>query len=115
MNWYGSLDTLGTIVKTLTDGTNIDWDMKHSRIAKVTLGGNRNLNNPTNKHPNDFFLFVRQDATGSRTLSFSSDYKFPGNVSPVLSTAANAVDVIHFVYDGTTLAAVANFSFGSAP
>ena len=115
MQIIGALRTLGTPVVTLTDGTNIDWDMREGRIATVTLGGNRTLNNPTNKYPDGFFLFVRQDATGSRTLTFGSDYKFPGNVSPTLSTAANALDVLHLVYDGTTLIAVANFSFGSAP
>lgn len=108
-----TFDSFGVSVKTLTDGANIDWDMKQGQIAKVTLSGNRTLNNPTNKHSGTFYLFIYQDVTGSRTLNYSSDYKFPGNIAPTLSTAGYSIDVIQFVYDGTTLAGVANYSFGS--
>lgn len=42
-----------------------------------------------------------QDATGSRTLTFSG-FKRAGGTSPVLSTAANAQDLLEFVYDGAS-------------
>lgn len=39
-----------------------------------------------------------QDAAGSRKLpaTFNANFKFPGGVQPILSTAANAVDIIFF-------------------
>jgi len=37
-----------------------------------------------------------QDATGSRTTVWNSAFKFAGGVTPVLSTAANAVDVLSY-------------------
>ena len=52
-----------------------------------------------------YILLVKQDATGSRTLTFSSNYKF--TATPTLSTAANKVDIISFVCDGI-------FLYGSA-
>ena len=42
-------------------------------------------------------IFIVQDGTGGRTLSFHSDYKFVGGTAPTLSTAANAVDRIDYV------------------
>lgn len=46
-----------------------------------------------------------QDATGSRKLpaTFNTNFKFPGGVQPVLSTAANAVDIIFFSCISTSI------------
>lgn len=46
-------------------------------------------------------LILKQDATGSRTVSWHSSVRFAGNTAPTLSPAANAVDVLTFLYDGT--------------
>jgi hypothetical protein len=68
---------------------------------RVTLAGNRTLDNPTNLVDGQSLLFrVKQDAGGSKTLSYGSKYKFPGG-APALSTAANALDVISCQYDAT--------------
>jgi hypothetical protein len=40
---------------------------------------------------------VTQDGTGSRTLSYSSDWEFAGGAAPTLSTAASAVDRIDYI------------------
>lgn len=99
--------------QTLTDGANIDWNLSAGVMATVTLGGNRTLNNPTNLvNGASYILIVKQDAGGSKTLSFGSAYKFPGGTDPVLSTAANAIDIIAFLSDGTNLygSFQANFS-----
>lgn len=46
---------------------------------------------------------VEQDLTGSRTLSYGGDFKFPGGVAPTLSTATGSVDILSAVYDGANL------------
>ncbi|MCX7731620.1 MAG: hypothetical protein N2248_00420 [candidate division WOR-3 bacterium] len=90
--------------QTLADGANIDWDLALGGSAKVTLGGNRTLNNPTNAvNGARYYLMVIQDAIGGRTLSYGSAYKFPGGIAPVLSATANAKDIMMFVSDGTNL------------
>ena len=89
---------------TLTDAANISWDASVNQVASVTLAGNRTLDNPTNlKNGATYILTIKQDATGSRTLAYGTAYKFPGSTAPTLTTAANAVDIITFVSDGTNM------------
>lgn len=86
----------GEIV-TLTDQATIDVDMNSFISAKVTLGGNRALGNPTNeKESQTGFIRVIQDGTGSHTLSFQGQYEFAGGEAPTLSTAANAEDLLFY-------------------
>ena len=99
-------NTRNATLKTLTDGATISWDLNANQVAQVTLAGNRTLANPANMIAGaTYILLVKQDATGSRTLTFSSNYKF--TATPTLSTAANKVDIISFVCDGI-------FLYGSA-
>lgn len=84
----------------LTDGTNIAVDASLSNNFRVTLGGNRTLDNPTNlKNGMTLNFRIKQDATGTRTLAFGSKYKWPGGSVPPLSPAANAVDLICAQYE----------------
>jgi hypothetical protein len=102
----------GFAVTTLTDGASIAWDLAANQVARVTLGGNRTLSNPTNKvEGNVYVLVVKQDGTGGRTLSFSSDYKFAGGTAPTITTTASKADVLTFVCEGTNLLGVASQSF----
>lgn len=102
----------GFAVSTLTDGANISWDLSANQVARVTLAGNRTLSNPTNKvEGNVYILIVKQDGTGGRTLSFSSDYKFAGGTAPTLTTTASKADVLTFVCEGTSLIGVASQNF----
>jgi hypothetical protein len=89
---------------TLTDGATISWDVSQSQVAKVTLGGNRTMAAPTNLVDGAFYsLAVYQDATGSRTLTWNSVFKFVSGTAPMLSTGANAKDFFVFKSDGTNL------------
>lgn len=90
--------------QTLTDAASIAWNLSLGAMATVTLADNRALANPTNLvNGASYILIIKQDATGSKTLSFGSTYKFSGGTDPTLSTGANAVDVIAFISDGTSL------------
>lgn len=78
----------------LTDAATIAVDLAAGINFTVTLAGNRTLANPANQIAGrSGLVIVRQDATGSRTLSFAADWKFQGGV-PSLSTGANAVDIV---------------------
>ena len=89
---------------TLTDASSIAWDLDDNQVAQVTLGGNRALANPTNKVAGaTYILIVKQDVSSTRTLSYGSDYKFPGGTAPVLTNGASAVDILSFISDGTYL------------
>jgi hypothetical protein len=98
---------------TLSDGANISWDLSQNQVAKVTLAGNRTLDAPSNQVAGaTYILIVVQDGSGSRTLNTSaSAYKFPGGTEPTLSTGANAVDILTFVSDGSSMFGVAQLNF----
>lgn len=98
---------------TLSDGANISWDLSQNQVATVTLAGNRTLDAPSNQVAGaTYILIVKQDGTGSRTLNTSaSAYKFPGGTEPTLSTGANAVDILTFVSDGSSMFGVAQLNF----
>lgn len=108
----GYTKTQNFTATTLTDASTIAWDSSNNQVCTVTLGGNRTLGNPSNKVAGaTYVLIVKQDATGGRTLAYNAVYKFPNGVTPVLSTTANAVDILTFVTDGTNMYGVCQKAF----
>ena len=104
----------GFDMQSLTDGANIAWNLDNAQCAKVTLAGNRTLDNPTNiQEGTTYVLTVVQDATGSRTLAYGTNYFFPGSTDPTLTTAANAIDVLTFVGHNGKMLGVSNLNFGT--
>jgi hypothetical protein len=80
---------------TLTDGATITPNLAQGQNFEVTLGCSRALASPTNITPGQSgYIIVKQDGTGSRTLSYGSSWRFPGNTAPTLTTTASAVDLI---------------------
>lgn len=87
----------------LSDSTTIEANLALGYNFSVTLGGNRTLNNPTNAIPGKSgIIIVKQDATGSRTLSFAANWVFQRGV-PTMSTAANEVDIIAYFVESASL------------
>jgi len=106
----GTFKQLMLDMQELTDGANISWDMSQGGFAYVTLAGNRTLDNPTNvKAGGNYKLKVTQDGTGTRTLSYGANFKFPGNVEPVLSSGAGDIDLLEFVAYSSTVIYLTNF------
>jgi hypothetical protein len=94
-------------ITTLTDGTTITADFATTNHFQVTLGGNRTLANPSNQTAGQSgAIRVVQDGTGSRTLAYGSNWKFPNGTAPTLTTTANAVDVlVYFVESASRITA----------
>ena len=99
-------------INTLTDGATITPDFDAGQNFSVTLAGNRTLANPTNIDAGQTgSIFITQDGTGSRTLSFGSYWDFAGGTAPTLSAAAGAVDRIDYIVRaGTSIHAVASLN-----
>jgi hypothetical protein len=94
---YQDINALGTVstTQTLDFSTYNNWSM--------TLSGSITLANPTNLTAGQSgVIFITQDATGSRTVSFGSYWRFPGNVAPTLSSSASSVDAIVYTARTTT-------------
>lgn len=103
-------DSIGGIA-TLTDGANIAWDVSAKPTAQVTLGGNRTLDNPTGTIVDGrrYTLFIDQDGTGGRTITFGTNYLFPGGLKTgLLETTTGAQNVL----EGTGRAGKIHCSLG---
>jgi hypothetical protein len=61
------------------------------------------LQNPTNLVAGQSgSIFIVQDSTGSRLLTYGSSWDFAGGTAPTLSTAADAVDRIDLIVRSAT-------------
>jgi hypothetical protein len=90
-------------VSALTDGATITPDFAVSNNFSVTLGGGRTLANPSNQTAGQAgTIIITQDATGSRTLAYGSNYKFAGGTVPTLTTTANAVDALVYYVESAS-------------
>lgn len=100
----------GTSVQTLTGTQNLDLSV--ADIFQVTLAGNCTLtftNPPASGKYKQILVILIQDATGSRTCTFTNARWTDGpSYAPTLTTTANAKDVLTFF----TIDAGANY-FGS--
>ena len=96
-------------IVSLTDGANIAVDFNAGQNFAVQLAGNRTLESPTNCVAGQTgSIFVIQDGTGGRTLSYGTNWKFAGGTAPTLSTAISAVDRIDYIaYTSTAVQAIA--------
>lgn len=75
----------------LTDGT----------LQILTLTGNCTFTFPTPTSGRSFIMFLKQDATGSRTATWPASVKWPNNLNPTLTTNASKGDKFVFTADGT--------------
>lgn len=110
-------------IATLTYGTTINWATALDPVnpspyttgasAQVTLTGNATLNTPTGLVDGQTYtLFVYQDATGGRTLAFTSgSFKWSYGIVPVLTATPNALDIFTFVARDNVLYGVAQENF----
>ena len=90
-----SVTDLGSISGTVTP------DRTTYSVQKATLTGNITLNSPINMTTGQSLtLIFTQDASGNRTMTADSAYKFAGNFR-TLSTAANSIDMLNMFYDGS--------------
>ena len=84
-------------------GANVALDFANAQMFSLTLGTNTNLDRPSNLTVGQSgTIFLVQDGTGSRTLSYSSVFDFVGGTAPTLTTTASAVDRIDYVVRTTS-------------
>lgn len=88
----------------LTFAASIAVNGDAGNVFEIDMGGNATLLNPTNLKAGATYTFIiKQDANGGRELNFGTAYKFFGGITPILSSNANAVDILTFLTDGTNL------------
>ena len=86
---------VGTPIVSLSAATSVALDLSSGNDFGITLGNATTLVNPTNaKIGQTGTIAVKQDGTGSRTLSYGDAYNFASGTAPTLSTAPAATDIL---------------------
>ena len=88
-------------------------DLNRNANFKLTLSGNITLVNPAELTAGTTgSIFVVQDGTGSRTVSYGTTWDFIGGTAPTMTTTASAIDRIDYiVLDATNIHAVATLAY----
>jgi hypothetical protein len=86
-----------SVISTINYAATMTPNFSIANNFAVTLAGNGTLTNPQTIIPGQSgVVYVAQDSTGSRTLTYGSWWKFPGGVTPTLTTTALAVDALFY-------------------
>jgi hypothetical protein len=85
-----SANSSTAITLALTNGT----------VQIITLTGNATITMPTATSGKSFIMYLKQDATGSRTVTWST-VKWAGGTAPTITSTASRQDILSFFADGT--------------
>lgn len=97
------------VVSSVTaSSTATTLNLKNGNVFNVTLSSSTTFTFAlgtvtTSGVANSFTVYLKQDATGSRTVTWPSSVKWSGG-APTLSTGANSLDIVVFesINGGTT-------------
>jgi len=95
---YNVLETISSVTSWTPD-----WDS--GNVQTMELSGATTINNPSNIEVGaTYIIILKQDAEGTHTVSWGSQYKFPAGTAPTITTTANKADVITLIaYSSTVL------------
>lgn len=85
---------------TANTGTAITLDLANGTVQILTLTGNATITMPTAVSGKSFIMYLKQDATGSRTVTWTT-VKWPGGTAPTVTSTASKQDIYSFFSDGT--------------
>lgn len=80
--------------------TSYTINMENGNVFEITLTGNCTFtfsNPPATGKGGSFTLILKQDGTGGRTVTWPAAVDWAGGSAPVVTSAANAVDILVFL------------------
>jgi hypothetical protein len=86
---------------TANSSTAITLALTNGTVQIITLTGNATITMPTAAVGKSFILFLRQDATGSRSVTWST-VNWAGATAPTITGTASKQDIYSFFSDGTS-------------
>ena len=98
------LDVVGDYregVVTANTGTAYTISTATGTLQILTLTGNCTFTFPTAVAGESFTLLLKQDGTGSRTVTWPAAVKWPGGTAPTITSTASKLDKYIFTSDGT--------------
>jgi hypothetical protein len=95
--------TNGYTEETVTANTSSAYiiDLANGTVQILTLTDNCTFTFPTATAGRSFLVMLRQDGTGSRTVTWPASVKWPGGTAPTITATASKQDIFSFVSDGT--------------
>jgi len=96
--------TNGYTEKTVTanTGTAYTIDLANGTVQILTLTGNCTFTFPTATAGRSFILLLKQDGTGSRTVTWPAAVKWPGSTAPTITSTASRCDKYIFTADNNS-------------
>ena len=85
---------------TANSSTAITLALTNGTVQIITLTGNATITMPTATSGKSFILLLKQDGTGSRTVTWST-VKWPAGTAPTITSTASKQDIFSFFADGT--------------
>ena len=85
---------------TANSSTAITLALTNGTVQIITLTGSATITMPTAVSGKSFIMFLKQDATGSRTVTWST-VKWAGGTAPTITATASRQDIYSFFSDGT--------------
>lgn len=86
---------------TANSSTAITLSLVNGTVQIITLTGNATITMPTVAVGKSFILFLRQDATGSRSVTWTT-VNWAGATAPTITGTASKQDIYSFFSDGTS-------------
>ena len=87
----------------LTSGVTIAWDVAANQVTGLTLAHNAIMAAATNQVNGGVYILKVTQGVSTKTLSWNSNYKWPGGTAPTMTGTASAIDVFTFVSDGINM------------
>jgi hypothetical protein len=87
-------------VNTANTSTAYTISLADGSFQVLTLTGNATITMPTATAGRSFILLLKQDGTGSRTVTWSTVY-WPGGTAPTITSTASKQDIYSFFADGS--------------
>jgi hypothetical protein len=88
-------------VYTANSGTAITLDLANGTFQNITLTGNATITMPSAVAGKSFLLLLSQDATGGRTVTWST-VVWPSGTAPTITSTASKRDIFSFFSNGTS-------------
>jgi hypothetical protein len=85
---------------TANSGTSITLALTNGTVQIITLTGNATITMPAQGAGKSFIIMLKQDATGSRSVTWST-VTWPSATAPTITGTASKQDIYSFFSDGT--------------
>ena len=84
---------LGTVGATET----VDWNNGNVQYLVMDVNLTLSFSNPVSGHA--YTLILKQDGSGTNSVTWPSNVAWPGGAAPTITSDANAVDVVTLIYN----------------